>query len=88
MRGQELWKSDGTTAGTVLVADVNQSGIGSFPAQFVGSNGTTFFAADDGVHGSELWKSDGTEAGTVLVKDINPGRPFPAIRTAPTPTSW
>jgi len=24
--GQELWKSDGTAAGTVMVADINPSG--------------------------------------------------------------
>jgi ELWxxDGT repeat protein len=74
VHGVELWKSDGTAAGTVLVKDID-SGIGfgnSFPQELTNVNGTLFFTADDGVHGFELWKSDGTEAGTVLVKDINP----------------
>ena len=73
--GEELWKSDGTEAGTVLVKDIDpglDSGYsGSDVLTDVG--GTLFFTADDGIHGRELWKSDGTEAGTVLVKDIHPG---------------
>ncbi len=69
--GDELWKSDGTTAGTVLVKDIDPSGS-SFPGGFTNINGTPFFTADDGTNGDELWKSDGTAAGTVLVKDIDP----------------
>src|SRR5262249_16139833 len=77
VNGEELWKSDGTTAGTVLVKDINSGsafgyGYGSRPYELTAVGGTLFFSADDGVHGRELWKSDGTEAGTVLVKDINP----------------
>ncbi|MEG5002090.1 DUF4347 domain-containing protein, partial [Microcoleus sp. B5-C4] len=74
--GLELWKSDGTAAGTVLVKDIN-SGVGSsFPSSYsnlTNVNGTLYFTANDGTNGNELWKSDGTAAGTVLVKDINPG---------------
>ena len=70
---QELWKSDGTAAGTVLVKDINPGSASSEPSNLTNVNGTLFFTADDGAHGIELWKSDGTAAGTVLVKDINPG---------------
>jgi ELWxxDGT repeat protein len=69
----ELWKSDGTEAGTVLVKDINPGINSSCPRHFVNINGELFFTTDDGVHGDELWNSDGTEAGTVLVKDINLG---------------
>jgi ELWxxDGT repeat protein/VCBS repeat-containing protein len=70
--GVELWKSNGTAAGTVLVKDINAVGTGSSnPASLVNFNGTLFFAATDGVNGIELWKSDGTADGTVMVKDIN-----------------
>jgi ELWxxDGT repeat protein len=69
----ELWKSDGTEAGTVLVKDINPGTGSSSPFFLTGVGETLFFLANDGVHGGELWKSDGTEAGTVLVKDINPG---------------
>ena len=69
--GRELWKSDGSEAGTVMVKDIIPPGPGE-PEILTNVNGTLFFRADDGVHGIELWKSDGTEAGTVMVKDIHP----------------
>ena len=72
VHGNELWKSDGTEAGTVLVKDiVPPNNYGQF-YWLTNVNGLLFFTVDDGVHGNELWKSDGTEAGTVMVKDINP----------------
>lgn len=70
--GEELWKSDGTEAGTVPVSDINpfgSSGIGNLTVM----NGQIFFTANDGAAGYELWKSDGTTEGTQMVKDINPG---------------
>ena len=72
-QGTELWKSDGTAAGTVLVKDINPGSAGFTPRYLTNVNGTLFFSANDGTHGVELWKSDGTAAGTVLVKDIRPG---------------
>jgi len=71
--GVELWKSDGTEAGTVLVKDIRPGSLGANPSNLIALNGTLYFAANDGAGGNELWKSDGTEAGTVLVKDIRPG---------------
>ncbi len=71
--GQELWKSDGTPEGTVLVKDINPGAGGSFANWLTDVNGTLFFRAASPDTGDELWKSDGTPEGTVLVKDINPG---------------
>jgi ELWxxDGT repeat protein len=71
--GYELWKSDGTAAGTVLVKDIWPGVYLSYPADFVVFKGKLFFSAEDGSHGREWWMSDGTEAGTRLLKDINPG---------------
>ncbi|CAN5891254.1 hypothetical protein BH11VER1_BH11VER1_00780 [soil metagenome] len=71
--GTELWKSDGTAAGTVLVKDISAGIVSSAPSSFVVFNGELYFSASDGVNGRELWKSDGTEAGTVMVKDIFSG---------------
>ena len=72
IHGAELWKTDGTPDGTVMVRDINPSG-NSFPAILAGAQGRVFFAANDGVTGQELWTSDGTLAGTVLVRDLVPG---------------
>ncbi len=73
--GTELWKSDGTSSGTVLVKDIDPSAFGSYPGYLTNVNGTLFFVANDGTSGTELWKSDGTSTGTVLVADIRPGSP-------------
>src|SRR5687768_9141240 len=72
--GHELWKSDGTDAGTVLVADIRPGPAGSYPAHLVADgSGGVYFHADDGATGIELWHSDGTAEGTALVKDMRPG---------------
>ena len=69
----ELWKSDGTNSGTVLLKDIKPGLESSNPGNLTDINSTLFFRADDGTNGRELWKSDGTNSGTVLIKDINPG---------------
>ncbi len=69
--GNELWKSDGTAAGTVIVKDIVPGTIGSEPQELTEVNGTLFFVANDDLHGWEVWKSDGTAEGTMLVKNIN-----------------
>ncbi len=81
--GRELWTSDGTGAGNVLVKDIFPGAGSSRPGNGVAMNGVLFFAADDGEHDVELWRSDGTEHGTFLVKDINPGRKS-SFLTGPT----
>ena len=70
INGRELWKSDGTEAGTVLVKDILAGSGDSSPRNLTNVNGILYFLANDGINGEELWKSDGTAAGTVLVKDI------------------
>ena len=79
--GFELWKSDGTNAGTVLVSDINPGTTGSNAGNLKNVNGTLFLIANNGSNGSELWKSDGTNAGTAMVKDIYPGS-FGSINSA------
>lgn len=71
--GEELWITDGTPAGTMLLKDINPGPKGSAPVHFTSAGDVAYFAADDGVHGRELWKTDGTSAGTVMVADINAG---------------
>ena len=67
---QQLWKTDGTVAGTVLVKSFSRTGQ---IQQILNSNGVTFLVASDGVTGLELWRTDGTSPGTTLVKDIHAG---------------
>jgi ELWxxDGT repeat protein len=71
--GIELWMTDGTTGGTVLVKDILAGSSGAFPQNLTSAKGLLFFTADNGRHGVELWRSDGTAAGTTMVKDILPG---------------
>ncbi len=71
--GQELWRSDGTAAGTVLVKDVRPGTYNSNAGRLTALGDVLYFRARDGVHGRELWRSDGTEGGTVLVDDVRPG---------------
>src|SRR5882672_7057292 len=68
--GVELWKTNGTDVGTVLVKDINPGPGNSAPLGFTVFNGALYFAANDGASGFELWKTDGTPGGTLLVKDI------------------
>ncbi|HEY5405965.1 MAG TPA: ELWxxDGT repeat protein [Ginsengibacter sp.] len=71
--GNELWKSDGTSGGTVMVKDINTGADSSNPDNFMQLNSIVLFTATDATHGNEIWKTDGTSGGTALVKDINPG---------------
>lgn len=71
--GNELWKTDGTVGGTVLVKDICPGSVDGGITQMIDVNGTLFFVANNGVNGNELWKSDGTAVGTVMVKDITLG---------------
>ncbi len=80
--GVELWKSDGTEAGTVIVKDIGirHAFYDGSPQQFIAFANALYFFADDGTHGFEPWRSDGTEDGTVMVANIGNDAlgPFPA----------
>lgn len=71
--GYELWKSDGTTGGTVMVKEFVAGTGGGGPSGMVVMGGMLYFSATSTLtFNRELWKSDGTDAGTVLVKEIRP----------------
>ncbi|MEO6740571.1 MAG: ELWxxDGT repeat protein, partial [Chthoniobacteraceae bacterium] len=78
----ELWKSDGSGAGTGLLKDIAPGGD-SFPAALARVGSEVFFVPYSPLATSnstgptnQLWKTDGTASGTVLVKDF-------AVFTAP-----
>jgi uncharacterized repeat protein (TIGR01451 family) len=73
VHGQELWASDGTAAGTQLVADLLPGAGSSLPSHLVAIGHLLFFAATDGDHSVEPWRSDGTAAGTKMIQDVAPG---------------
>lgn len=70
-KGAELWKSDGTATGTVMVKDIRPGNESSRPAKFTKVGNTLFFITKTTGNGYEVWKTDGTENGTRLVKDIS-----------------
>ena len=70
--GTELWKTDGTTAGTVQVADIRAGPFSSSPDHLTNFAGTVLFTAY-GPNGTELYTTNGTAAGTTELVDINPG---------------
>ncbi|MCZ7557011.1 MAG: T9SS type A sorting domain-containing protein [Bacteroidia bacterium] len=86
--GVELWKSNGTVAGTVMVKDINPGtasgcvlaysnnagvALASASSRLVPVGNDLYFTATDGSSGYELWKTNGTAAGTVRAADIFPG---------------
>ena len=71
--GHELWRSDGTPGGTVLVKDLVPGPESGSPFQIHAINGVLIFSAHTPDQGIELWRSDGTAAGTYILRDLNPG---------------
>jgi ELWxxDGT repeat protein len=56
VNGYELWRSNGTALGTVLVKDIWPGGGSSVPFALTNVNGVLYFGADNGVQGDELWR--------------------------------
>lgn len=71
--GVELYRTDNTPGGTVLIKDINPGPGDGFAGSGAMVWNDLFFAADDGTHGRELWKTDGLSSATMMVKDISPG---------------
>ena len=71
------WVSDGTDAGTALLADLDLRGDPNFAPPdahpFVELDGRIFFAGLDLQHGDELWSTDGTPEDTARLLDIASG---------------
>jgi ELWxxDGT repeat protein len=61
--GSELGISDGTVAGTQIVADIVPGAGSSNPDRFIALGGTVFFSVTISSQ-VKLWKTDGTPAGT------------------------
>lgn len=78
--GVELWRSDGTPAGTQLLKDLELGAASAFPGQLTVAGGRLFFVTlhYDGNNFPPtfaLWTSDGTAQGTQRVREL-PARTF------------
>jgi len=68
--GKELWASDGTAAGTQLLADLCPGPCGSGPDILGTWHGAALFLASRGDQGrDQIWRSDGTRGGTMPLRD-------------------
>jgi len=71
--GNDLWVSDGTSSGTLLLKTFNNSLTGG-----IGLDGLTpfkgkmYFGASDEPVNKEVWYTDGTVSGTQKLKEIHP----------------
>jgi ELWxxDGT repeat protein len=71
-RGRELWRSDGTAAGTALVRDICRGACSAEPdLRGVVNDRLIFNARNAG--GGGLWRTDGTAGGTVRFSDVEMG---------------
>ena len=76
--GAELWRTDGTPAGTVVVADIVPGPDSAFefygpsnPTTLVATTNKVIIVAETPAQGKELWVSDGVT--TNIISDLNPG---------------
>jgi ELWxxDGT repeat protein len=69
--GRELWKSNGISANTVMVKDLNSGS--SSPQNLIAAGGRVYFSAEHPSLGRELYRSDGTAETTFIARDIRLG---------------
>lgn len=75
--GRELWITDGTAAGTLLVKDLTAGTGSTLIRAMIAFKGQLYFIANDA-----LWRSTGTAAGTVLVKTLPPSVGYRVLTNA------
>lgn len=72
VNGRELWVTDGTPDGTVLLKDINAGSGSSTPEDFITlPGGKTIFSVNSGANGYEIWTTDGTGNGTVRIAETS-----------------
>ncbi|HEX4965557.1 MAG TPA: hypothetical protein VF173_32405 [Thermoanaerobaculia bacterium] len=70
--GCELWRSDGSAAGTGIARDLRPGPVGSNPHALTAWRGNLYFLADGG-KGTGLWATDGTAGGTMPLIAVHEG---------------
>ena len=86
--GTELWKTDGTEEGTMMVEDIRPEGsYGSSPNSITVVGDTLYFEAYTDDFGVELWKWNFSD-GAGIVKDIFPGNNSFGNPNGSYPSGW
>jgi ELWxxDGT repeat protein len=66
--GAQLWQTDGSAAGTVMIKNMNPYQTNGYPGTgFMKLNNKIYMIAADSLNGTQLWVTDGTTAGTQIV---------------------
>ncbi len=76
VEGDQLWRSDGTRAGTFPLTGAVGPRYFTYPNPFAVLGGVLYFITYEQSFpdpSEQLWRSDGTAAGTYLVTDVGPG---------------
>lgn len=73
LHGVELWKTNGTDRGTVLIKDINEGISSSRISYMTRIKDVIYFSAFSDEYGAELWRTDGTSYGTFMINDMNSG---------------
>jgi uncharacterized repeat protein (TIGR01451 family) len=72
--GNELWKSDGTSNGTVMIADINPGVDSSSSRNFIEFNNDVYFTAED-ASGSMFWKYETLTDSLSVIKELDVSNP-------------
>jgi len=80
--GNELYSSDGTDPGTILLKNISAGPSSSDPSRGLSvAASKLIFSARTSAEGVEPWVTDGTPLGTIPLANLNPGsgssQPFP-----------
>ena len=70
--GLELWRTDGTVAGTQLVVDIAQGPNHGSPGDLMVFGTKLFFSAQTDLNDRDVFCTDGTAAGTIRLLDTPP----------------
>ena len=78
LNDRELWASDGTSAGTDRVKNINAGSQGSNIQQVTPVGNKVFFVADDGINGEAVWVADPVAGTVTLAADVT-GSPIDKV---------
>jgi ELWxxDGT repeat protein len=78
----EVWRSNGTSAGTQQVSDLNgtDGGYGVYSLTAIGDQ--LYFVTNEPTTGNQLWRTDGTTSGTTAISYLSPSFVFVTVTIA------